>query len=136
MSTVATHVHGEDTPLEDMNPGIRKTVAWLRDNGFRTCDSGDGVTHQFACDRDQAYVVIRVEPYEMAAEADRLMKLLDGMGVSLLEAYEAIGDAYEAGTLTDKPEQPFLQADYNPVTGIATLDLACVSDAVLFKVLS
>lgn len=136
MSTVAIHVGSEDTPIEEMNPGIRKTVQWLRDNGFRTCDSGDGVTHECECDRDQAYVVIRVEPYEMAAEADRLMKLLDGMGVSLADAYEAVGDAYAAGTLGEKMDYPFLQADYNPVNGIATLDLACVSDAVLFKVLS
>ena len=45
----------------DINPGIRRTVEWLNAHGFRTTDSGDGVTHMAECDRGYAYVSIIID---------------------------------------------------------------------------
>lgn len=67
-----------------LNPGIRKVVQFLRENGFDTCDSGDGVTHEHACDLDRPYVHILVqEPAKLVAEADRLTELLSQHGIKL-----------------------------------------------------
>ena len=46
---------------DDLNPGIRQTVQLLRDHGFETCDSGDGETHDRACDRPHGYVVMTID---------------------------------------------------------------------------
>lgn len=128
------HVHELDTPVSEMNPGIRRTVQWLRDNGFATCDSGDGVTHEFACDRPVAYVCIRVEPAQLAAEAHRLLELLSANGVDLHKAHEAMMDAWE-NEADDATMMSFacLECTYNPVDGVAILDLTNVADAQLFK---
>lgn len=56
------------TPL---NPGIVKTVEFLRTNGFITMDSGDGETHAFECDQPYPYVHMRCAPIEMVPELHR-----------------------------------------------------------------
>lgn len=127
------HVGDHETPVGDMNPGIRRTVQWLRDNGFKTCDSGDGKTHEHECDRPIAYVTIRVDPSQLSAECDRLLLLLKDHGVDLAAEYEKMGDAYQSGTLDLETQSfPTLQAQYGPVDGVATLDLACVDDALMW----
>lgn len=53
---------GEASKIEtpkDLNPGIRFLVEALNKRGLKTTDSGDGVTHDFACDRDHPYVVVQ-----------------------------------------------------------------------------
>lgn len=105
---------------ENINPGIRRTVEWLNANGFKTCDSGDGATHEFECDRPCAYVVIRVVPEVLITETARLAELLRSRGVE-------VGDLNEEGTT------PFIQGAYVPGSAAeATIDMQNVDDAMLF----
>jgi hypothetical protein len=106
-----------DTDIEEMNPGIRRTVAFLRSLGFTTTDSGDGKTHEHECDRDEPYVVMSVEePYELAREADRLCRALENHGIHVT----AVGEG-----------APAIQASYDPANGIGVLDLMGLDDDLL-----
>ena len=101
----------------NLNPNIRKLVALLNENGFRTTDSGDGATHDYACDRDHAYVVSVVEPALLVQRAHELVTLLAANGVTL-------GPMSEDAT-------PCVQASYDPLNGFAILDLMHVTDDML-----
>lgn len=101
-----------------MNPGIRKTVAFLNERGFETTDSGDGKTHDFACDRDHPYVVIKTEPGALVFDARLLLSVLGEAGVQ----FHPIGP--EPG--------PSIQATFDPADGTAFIDLLCVDDELLF----
>lgn len=109
-----------DINYEEMNPGIRKTVKWLRSCGFDTTDSGDGVTHDHACDRDHAYVVIVTKPDDLAAEADLLVSVLKQAGIVV------------APQSMDPSAQVSIQASYDPANRIAVIDLTGLTDAMLF----
>lgn len=100
-----------------LNPGVRALVAFLRANGFETCDSGDGVTHDYECDRDHAYVVSTVPAAKLVAEADRLIALLAAVGIEVLPA------AME--------NTPCIQASYDPANCVAFVDLMHVTDDML-----
>lgn len=94
-----------DIDLETLNPGIRWFVGWLRNLGFDTCDSGDGVTHEHLCDRETPYVAIRVhDPMCLIPESNRLFSNLEGAGISL--------------------EDIHIQANYSPQDGFAFIDLS------------
>lgn len=99
--------------MRDLNPGIRRTVEWLRSIGFDTCDSGDGRTHEHPCDRDHAYVVMAVAPLALCTEAERLRRALDARGIRIAP----IGD-----------REPCIQASFDPGNGLAFLDLMNVDD--------
>ena len=101
-----------------INPGIRETVRLLRDNGFNTCDSGDGSTREFECDPGYPYVGIEVSPERLVAEADRLVGVLAAAGV-------VVEEMDEDGT------RPAIQADYHPVARKAFVVLINVKDADL-----
>lgn len=107
---------GEPAPL---NPGIARTVAWLNGNGFETCDSGDGVTHDFACDRPYPYVVVRVEPWQLRTRADALLNLLR----SKVTVEELREDSEGAVSVT---------ATYDPTNQLALIEILNVTDAKLF----
>ena len=112
----------------DINPGIIRTVQWLRSHGFETCDSGDGVTHMAECDRPYPYVSIRVAPEGMVARTIALKELLAKARIVVVpQAW-----AFDQGGL---PNAPFIQATYDPADGIAIIDLRGVSDARLPAVL-
>ena len=72
--------------MSKLNPGIAELVYFLQDNGFETCDSGDGKTHDFKCDRDYPYIVCKVFPEDLIEETDRLCTLIKSLGVTLLPA--------------------------------------------------
>lgn len=102
-----------------INSGIQKTVQWLNDNGFPTCDSGDGKTRDFECDREGAYVVIQlINPASLTYEADRLMWLLQSKGIFL--------------NPISMDNTPCIQASYDPANRQAFIDLMFVDDAMLF----
>lgn len=105
----------EPIDYAQLNPGIRRVVAFLRDHGFDTRDSGDGETHEHACDQDVPYVFIAVEPDDLVAEARRLRKLL-------LKAGVVTHPLDEDGTLA------CIEATYNPAHPLAVLTLWNVSD--------
>jgi len=102
-------------PVTAINPGVARLVEWLNDNGFPTCDSGDGETHDYACDREGAYVSIDVVPGHIARVADRLLAELTSVGVVITPQPEAGGK--------------FIQATYDPANRIAIIDLVGVTDA-------
>ena len=88
--------------LNELNPGIRKTVAWLVSQGFETCDSGDGETHEFECDQPQPYVTMLVPACLLVSEAKRLMyRLKTQHGI-------------EVQTMDEEVTVPAIQAAYNP----------------------
>jgi hypothetical protein len=106
--------------LDRLNPGIRHTVEWLQSIGYRTCDSGDGVTHDHECDRDHAYVVMLVSVDELAHETRRLVESLRARGI-------------EVGPIGETIDRPCIQASWDPAHGdaVATIDLMGVDDALL-----
>lgn len=106
--------------LEDLNPGIRRTVALLRARGFGTCDSGDGETHDHPCDREDGYVVVQVEPARLVEEADRLAAVLQGAGVRVMprELEPVAGVTH-------------IQASYCPVDRIGLIDVSPIHDRQL-----
>lgn len=69
--------------LDQVNPGIRNTVKTLREWGYRTCDSGDGKTHDHACDLDVPYVHIIVSPEHLFSETNRLVEKLKDFGIEI-----------------------------------------------------
>ena len=101
-----------------MNPGIRKTVAWLRSKGFETTDSGDGETNTYECDRSIPYISIMVDPARMAEESNRLLNLLRDSGLKI-------------GAMTGDITEPCIQATYDPGNKIAIIDLTGVKDSSL-----
>lgn len=68
-----------------LDPGIRETVRWLRDRGYSTTDSGDGVTKREAIAAgealDEPHVFMVVKPSEMVRSARTLRVHLKMRGV-------------------------------------------------------
>lgn len=106
---------GRDEPVySELDPGIRETVALLRSWGFKTSDSGDGVSKQaagIADDHtlDEPHVICTVAVTDIVTEADRLHDLLK---------------VYDVDTQT-------IEVIYNPVDKIGVLILTGVDDAKL-----
>lgn len=108
----------------DLNPGIVRTVTWLRAHGFDTRDSGDGQTHQHACDRGYAYVSARVDPARLIHECGRLVVLLAEAGLEVAP----IARGFEGA---DGVSRPCIQGSYDPGDGVAVIDLMGLCDAML-----
>lgn len=107
--------------MKNLNPGITRTVAWLREHGFNTQDSGDGATHDFECDQPIPYVHMMVkDPILLVGTVRKLERLLAERGVSLQPMNEA-------GTA------PAIEASWNPRDGFAIVTLWNVADADLFQ---
>lgn len=109
-----------------LNPGIRRLVAWLRQQGFQTCDSSDGAVHEHECDLGNPYVNMTVEPIDLAEEADRLMALLNLAGVSIAP----VGSMLDPDLASTAPLRlgAEIQATYDPANGIATISLWYIAD--------
>ncbi len=106
---------------DELNPGIRETVAWLNAKGFVTTDSGDGVTHDHACDRDYPYVTIMVTDADnLMSETNRLWEALNELGVPL----SPVG----AGG-------PCIQSTFDPCNDVAVIDLMEFKDVDLRRYL-
>lgn len=110
-----------------INPGIRDVVRWLNEHHFTTCDSGDGKTHDFACDRPRPYVVIQLDPDRLEAdpqilvnEANRLQDELELEGVEI----QGLSDPRDA----DAAETISIQANYSPVDNFGFIDLTGLDD--------
>lgn len=99
-----------DIDFSALNPGIRKTVEFLRSNDFNTIDSGDGETHTFECDLGIPYVHIQVDPDRLVAETRRLAGLLKTVGV-VVEAQNEEGTA------------PTVEASFEPVSGLGIISM-------------
>ena len=99
-----------------LNPGIVKTVKLLTDAGYKTCDSGDGETHDFPCDRELGYVVVRLTASQGLVHCcHRISSILKKHGI----------------TLTDNPEETGgtqVNGSYDPYNGISLVDVYNISD--------
>lgn len=109
--------------LSTLDPGIRRTVAWLRSHGLRTTGSGDGRTkltgaEPMECALPFPHVVIAVEPTELVSRCRQLAALLGGRGVHLVPQGH---------------DGPQLIASYDAADGSAILVLTDVDDALLFQ---
>lgn len=100
--------------MDKLNLGIVRTVTLLNDEGFRTCDSGDGETHDYECDRDVGYVVIVTNTDDMVLDSQKVLKLLEARGM-----------------VFDPAEDKFLSVSYSPVDGIAVIDIHNIHDRML-----
>lgn len=66
-----------DLDLEQLDPGIRRMVSWLRAEGWETTDSGDGVSKPPGPEvLPFPHVVIRSSPGRLVDDARRLRKFL------------------------------------------------------------
>lgn len=94
--------------MSNLNPNIRKTVALLNGGGFVTCDSGDGVTHDYECDRDHGYVVVKLdEARKLISECHRLQAYLKPCLKNSCQA--KINGSYD-------PEDRTAFIDFSPIT--------------------
>lgn len=108
-----------------MNSNIVKLVTILQANGFNTCDSGDGKTHEFSCDRPYPYVSIKVSnPENSIKEAHRLVSLLMDKGIRVLSMTEAFGSE-------EIPTKACIQLSYDPIEMLGIIDLMGISDSDL-----
>jgi hypothetical protein len=106
----------DELDLGTLNPGIRKTVAWLRANGFQTVDSGDGKTHEYECDQEAPYVVMTARAHDLASKAGYLYFLLCHLGVPMVPIG---GDGV------------WIQATFDPGDGSALIQIENLDDALL-----
>jgi len=97
--------------INDIQPKLRKTVTWLRGLGFKTCDSGDGVTNVEAGMEgalEIPHVAMAVDPDKMKEESHRLYFAcqragIEGKievlydpadGVAILMLYDVLDDCF------------------------------------------
>ncbi len=78
-----------DFDYEQIDPGIRDTVRLLRDAGFETTDSGDGVSKpDMVCALDFPHVAAVCAPHLILAEAKRMAEVLEGTGFVVQATYD------------------------------------------------
>lgn len=119
-----TALPSEEPLPQDLNPGIRRTVTWLRGHGFATCDSGDGETHAHSCDRGYPYVSVLCDAAHVIDECHRLAQLLGDAGIDLVPLGHGLDGAGRA-------IRPCIQATYDPAVRVALIDLMGLRDAML-----
>lgn len=109
-----------------INPGITHLVSTINKLGFVTCDSGDGETHDFPCDRAYPYVVITVKPENLITETQRLVAELKELGITVVPQGTAFAES-------ECPVHPCIQASYDPLDGFAFIDLMGLCDKDIKK---
>lgn len=97
----------DDFDPANIDPGIRATVLWLRERGFKTCDSGDGETKikagyneasegagDVSCEAMPVpHVIMKTTPESMVDEVRRLADALRDAGVELDPAAGRVAQA-------------------------------------------
>lgn len=127
----------EDINYEELDPGIRKLVQLLRDNGFVTTDSGDGVTKfedgdaPCSCAEPMPNVYIETSRELMLTEVDRLVELLKrSVRAGLLE------ETFVDPTIDQEVPLVIIEATYLPMSGASILAVhgICDKDLVILEV--
>lgn len=121
--------YDDDRMVRELDPGIRETVKFLRQNGFCTTDSGDGYSKvQRAKEEDPGryassvdalpypHVFMSVPPDSMVSEAARLWKVISTRVKR--NAFVPGGDAN-------------IEVMYSPIDGEAVLSLLGVDDDLI-----
>ena len=107
--------------MDHLCPGIEKTVHWLQSHGFKTTDSGDGVSNEgMECAIDFPNVFMVTEPQHLIPECKRLMKVLAEKGIQC------------GGMTMDGAPKPHNEGSYDPSDGNAIISLFYVDDKKLF----
>lgn len=77
------HVHVfHGCNLDDLDPGVRRTVRWLRLLGYFTVDSGDGTSKpEEEREFNYPHVLIMERREHLLDRCDALGKVLDGLGI-------------------------------------------------------
>ncbi len=114
----------DDLDYSTLTPGIRRTVALLRALGFKTTDSGDGVTNvkagmEEAMTRPNVYMVVPAR--QLVTEALRLRYVLRKRGIPI----DSQGP----------DDVPCIQGMYDPCGDSAGILLMGVDDALLERAL-
>jgi hypothetical protein len=118
-----------------LDPGIRRLVRLLRDSGFDTCDSGDGVSkfeddaiQPDACAEPTAHVYAQVDSEAMISEADRLLALLEAKGRPGL-----LDETFVEPVSEQVVPRVIVEAGYYPASGKAMVSVHGVTDADLLE---
>lgn len=109
-----------------LDPNIRAVVLFLRDRGFDTCDSGDGVSKLSAgpddCVRPCPHVTIRTEPGLLIATCDQVRRALEqDAGVAVVPL----------GPDEPGPGEAVIEGVYLVGSGVAIVDITHLDDADL-----
>lgn len=104
---------GDENPQEeDLDPGIRRVVFFLRSAGFTTTDSGDGESKADAIAEgdalDYPHVAIVTRSHCLLAESDRVLAAFKSIGID-------VGPAQVQGT-------------YDPTDGSAVILVTGIDD--------
>ena len=100
--------------INSLDPGIRRVVAFLRERGFETTDSGDGVTKPAAGDTEaltEPHVFMVANWSSLINEANRLLLVLDEHGVDTSDLV--------------------VEASYDPRNQVGVVALVGLNDAML-----
>ncbi len=120
----------------EIDPGVRETVKFLRANGFDTTDSGDG-DHKYhhgedcACTIPFANVAAVVDdPSELASEADRLVSLLRQLNIIVQPSGWRGADPELFGEPPDWDVNDAVEVDasYDPIQKVAVLLVLYLND--------
>jgi hypothetical protein len=105
----------EKLDIESIDPGLRRTVLWLKSLGFHT----EAATENDADQSGLAFVHVRTTPERLIPDADRLCKALRQIGalVCKAETFEGAGC--------------WVAATYEPVDSGAVLTLVGFDDSAL-----
>lgn len=106
---------------DELDPGIREVVRVMRDNGFRTTDSGDGVSkpadHR-ALNIPHVFAVV-VPADALGSECDRLAYVLRQRGVRFSGADPLAGPV------------PHIEGTYDPIDRTAVIGLYYVTSEMI-----
>ena len=100
--------------INSLKEKVRDLVIWLNQEGFHTIDSGDGSDYLRGMEGaiEEPMVAISVEPHLLISKSNRLVMLLQEMGISI----SPIGTEFS----------PTIEASYDPTNGLAVIILTNV----------
>lgn len=124
-------------PYDDIDPGIREVVIALNGSGFRTSDSGDGVSKKGTplegCMMETPNVVMTTPAHHLVAEADRLRCVLESWGVRVgptkAQVEELAGP--QSGDASEYGHGVSIQGSYDPGDQSAIIMLLGLDDKLL-----
>jgi len=107
--------------MDHICPGITKTVHWLQSHGFKTTDSGDGVSNEgMECSLDFPNVFMVTEPQLLISDCKRLALLRGEQGIQV------------GGMTMNGAPKPHVEGSYDPSDDGAIISLFYVDDKKLF----
>jgi len=116
-----------DEETAKLSPGVRDLVVWLNEQGFVTCDSGDGSNYEMGmgCAVPEPMIVIEVNMFHIAGTANQLHHLLNQHGVDFTPKYfDDSGDKRAH-------DWPTIHASYDPEDRHAVIILLNVTSGMV-----